>query len=324
MPERTLTIEIARATEAAAIAAARFRGRGDERAAHEAAARAMREVLGKLAMDGRVVVGDADAEGAGELWLGMRLGAGGPQTDIAAAPLEGATLAVKDMADALSVAAVAQGGSLLSAPGCYMDKIAIGGDYPEDLVDLDRPPAENLSRLAEAKGVAVREITVCVLDRPRHARLIDEIRETGAAIRLISDGDIAGVIHVTDPEETGIDIYMGSGGAPEGVLAAAALSCMGGQMQTRFVVRSREDAAAIERAGIADPRARMTLGDMVRGEVVFAATGITGGSLLRGVRVRSGTIATHTVVMRSRTGTVRWIRTRRKLDEDGNLLNPVV
>jgi len=318
MLNRTLTIEGARVTEAAAMAAAKMRGRGDERAAHQLAVAAMREALDRLAVDGRIVVGDDGGAGAGSggaLSIDETLGAGGPEVDIAVAPLEGITLTVKDMPDALSVAAVAERDSLLRVPGCYMDKIAIGGDYPAGLVDLDLPPAENLNRLAEAKGVPVNEITVCILDRPRHMRLIDEIREAGAAIRLITDGDIAGVIHVTDPEETGIDIYMGSGGAPEGVLAAAALACIGGQMQTRLVVRSREDAAAIERAGINDPRAKFVLEDMVRGDVIFAATGVTDGSMLRGVRVRSGYVSTHTVSMRAMSGTVRWSRARRRNGE---------
>ena len=324
MLNRTLTIEIARVTEATAIAVAKHRGRGDERAAMKAAVEAMHDALNRLDIDGVVVVGEGDRNAVSHLWLGEKLGQGGMPVDIAAAPLEGATLAVKDLADALSVAAVAERGTLLKAPRCYMDKIAIGGDYPEDLVDLDLPPAENLKRLAEAKGVPVSEITVCILDRPRHMRLIDEVRKTGAAIRLISDGDIAGIIHVTDPEETGIDIYMGSGGAPEGVLAAAALACIGGQMQARFVVRSREDARAIEAAGIDHPDAKLTLKDMVRGDVIFAATGITDGSLLRGVRVRPGYISTHSVSMRAKTRTVRWSRARRRIDDNGELCNTVL
>ncbi len=324
MLNRTLTVEVARVTESAAIAAAKMRGRGDERAAHQLAVQAMHEALGKLAVKGRVVVGEGVRGAADALFIDEELGAGGPEADIAVAPLEGITLTVKDMPDALSVAAVAQRDSLLKVPGCYMDKIAIGGDYPEDLVDLDRPPAENLARLAKAKGVPVSEITVCILDRPRHMRMIDEIREAGAAIRLITDGDIAGVIHVTDPGETGIDIYMGSGGAPEGVLAAAALSCIGGQMQTRLVVRSREDAAAISRAGIEDPRRKFMLADMVRGDVIFAATGVTSGSMLRGVRLRPGYVSTHTVSMRRKSGTVRFSHARRRLGKDGNLLNGVM
>ena len=313
MLNRTLTIETARVTEAAAIAASAMRGRGDERAAHERAVQAMHLALNKLSMSGRIVIGEGDAQSAAHLYHGEVLGDGGAQMDIAVAPLEGDTLTAKDMPGALSVAALAERDSLLSVPGCYMDKIAIGGDYPDGLVDLDLPPAENLNRLAEAKGVPVEEITVCILDRPRHARLIDEVREAGAAVRLITDGDIAGVIHVTDPEETGIDIYMGSGGAPEGVLAAAALSCIGGQMQTRLVVRSREDAAAIERAGIEDPARKFTLEDMVKGDVIFAATGVTDGSMLRGVRVRPGYVSTNTVSMRAKSGTVRWSRARRRI-----------
>jgi len=324
MLNRTLTIEVARVTEAAAIEAAKWRGRGDERGAHMAAVSVMHEALDKLDIAGEVVVGEGEKVAADHLWLGERLGAGGMEVDIATAPLEGVTLAAKDLSDALSVCAVAERGTLMRAPRCYMDKIAIGGDYPEDLVDLDLPPAENLKRLAEAKGVPVGDITVCILDRPRHMRLIDEVREAGAAIRLITDGDIAGIIHVTDPDETGIDIYMGSGGAPEGVLAAAALACIGGQMQTRLVVRSREDAKAIAEAGIEDPQRKFTLSDMVRGDVIFAATGVTDGSMLRGVRVRRGYVSTHSVAMRAKTGTVRWSRARRRIDDSGNLLNGVV
>lgn len=324
MLNRTLTIEVARVTEAAAIAASDWRGLGDERAAHTAAVSIMHQSLSKLAISGQVVVGEGDRGGNERLWLGEELGCGGMEVDIAAAPLEGVTLTAKDLPGALSVCAVAERGALLKVPRCYMDKIAIGGDCPPGLVDLDLPPAENLARLAEARSVPVSSLTVCILDRPRHMRLIDEVREAGARIRLISDGDIAGVIHASDPAETGIDIYMGSGGAPEGVLAAAALACIGGQMQTRLVARSRDDARAIAEAGIDDPRRKFSLADMVRGDVIFAATGITGGSLLRGVRKTSTHVTTHSVAMRARTGTVRFSTARRRLDGEGNLLNGVV
>jgi fructose-1,6-bisphosphatase II / sedoheptulose-1,7-bisphosphatase len=310
---RILSIEIARVTEAAAMAAARYRGRGDERRADQAAVDAMRDALNRIHMQGTVVIGEGERDEAPMLFIGEKVGTGEGQTiDIALDPLEGTTLTAKQMPDALAVIAMAEGGSLLHAPDCYMDKIAIGGGLPEGLVDLDLPPQENIRRLAQAKGVSPSDITACILDRPRHGDLIAAVRQTGAAIRLITDGDIAGVIHTADPAETGIDIYMGIGGAPEGVLAAAALRCIGGQMQARLVLRKPEERQRAARMGIADPEQKLTIEDMAAGDVMFAATGVTDGSMLPGVKFESGWITTHTVVMRSATGTVRWIKNRRK------------
>jgi fructose-1,6-bisphosphatase II / sedoheptulose-1,7-bisphosphatase len=247
------------------------------------------------------------------LFIGEKVGTGeGQRIDIALDPLEGTTLTAKEMPDALSVIAMAEGGSLLHAPDCYMDKIAIGGGYPDGLVDLDLPPEENVRRLAEAKGVPRSAITACILDRPRHSALIAAVRAAGAAVRLITDGDIAGVIHTADPEATGIDLYIGIGGAPEGVLAAAALRCIGGQMQGRLVLRKSEERERAAAMGLADPDRKLTIEDMAAGDVMFAATGVTDGSMLPGVRFERDWITTHTVVMRSATGTVRWIKNRRR------------
>jgi fructose-1,6-bisphosphatase II / sedoheptulose-1,7-bisphosphatase len=310
---RILSIEIARVTEAAAIASAAYRGRGEEHQADQAAVDAMRCALNRIEMQGTVVIGEGERDEAPMLFIGEKVGTGGGQTiDIALDPLEGTTLTAKAMPDALSVIAMAEGGSLLHAPDCYMDKIAIGGGFPEGLVDLDLPPGENIRRLAEAKGVAASAITACILDRPRHGELIAAVREAGAAIRLITDGDIAGVIHTADPEETGIDIYIGIGGAPEGVLAASALCCIGGQMQGRLLLRKPEERERAMRMGIADPDRKLTINDMAAGDVMFSATGVTDGSMLPGVRFGREWIETHTVVMRSATGTVRWIKNRRK------------
>jgi fructose-1,6-bisphosphatase II / sedoheptulose-1,7-bisphosphatase len=313
---RTLTIEIARVTEAAAIAAARWRGRGDERAADQAAVDAMRQALNSVAdMDGLVVIGEGERDQAPMLYIGEKVGGGNSgRIDIALDPLEGATLCAKAMPNAIACIAMADAGSLLHAPDTYMDKIAIGGGYPEDTVDLDLTPQENIARLARAKGVPPAQVTACILDRPRHADLIAAVRSAGASVRLISDGDIAGVIHTSDPQETGIDIYLGIGGAPEGVLAAAALRCIGGQMQGRLVSSIAEQKERARRMGVKDFNRKLSLEDMASGDVMFAATGITDGSLLEGVRFDKGQLTTETVVMRSATGTVRWIRTRRRDD----------
>lgn len=232
----------------------------------------------------------------------------GPKVDIAVDPLEGTTLCAKNMPGAIATMAMAAGGTLLMAPDVYMEKIAVGPGYPEGMVDLDSPPGENIARLAKAKGVKPSAITALILDRARHADLIAAVRKTGAAVSLITDGDVAGVIHTAEPETTGIDIYMGIGGAPEGVLAAAALSCIGGQMQCRLVLDTEEKRARAKKMGIKDPRKKYAIEDMVRGECVFAATGVTTGSMLKGVRFKDGGVETETVVMRSATGTVRWIR----------------
>jgi fructose-1,6-bisphosphatase II / sedoheptulose-1,7-bisphosphatase len=316
MLNRMLTIEIARVTEAAAVSAARLRGRGDEKAADQAAVDAMRSALNRIAdMDGLVVIGEGERDEAPMLYIGEKVGsAGGTQRiDIALDPLEGTTLCAKDMPNSIACIAMAEHGSLLHAPDTYMDKIAIGGGYPEGTVDLDWSPEKNITSLAKAKGVPVGEITACVLDRPRHAELIAAIRKTGAAIRLITDGDVAGVIHTATPEETGIDIYIGIGGAPEGVLAAAALRCIGGQMQGRLVTKSEEQKARAAKMGIADFNKKFSLNEMASGDVMFSATGVTDGSMLKGVRFDGEYVTTETVVMRSATGTVRWIKNRQKI-----------
>lgn len=309
--DRILTLELVRVTERAAVAAARLRGRGDEREADQVAVDAMRAELAGLPVDGTVVIGEGERDAAPMLFIGEKVGTGkGPQVDIALDPLEGATICAKNLRNSMAVIAIAEKGSLLFAPDVYMEKIAIGPGYPDGLVDLDAPVAENLGKLAKAKGVQVSEVSVCVLDRPRHARLIAEVRAAGAAIRLIGDGDLAGVIDTTDPEETGIDIYLGSGGAPEGVLAAAALRCIGGQMQGRLLLNGAEKLARAHEMGITDPRKIYRVEDMARGDVLFAATGVTDGNLLSGVRFRRDWIETHTIVMRSSSKTVREIRAR--------------
>jgi len=310
--DRALALDIVRVTEGTAVAAALWRGRGNEAAADEAAVHAMYRELDELAVEGVVVVGMGEENETPLLYNGETVGAGGAagrKVDLAVDPVEGSTLCAKALPDALSVLAVAERGSLLRAPSIYMDKIAIGPGYPEGLVDLDAAPADNLNALALAKKVPISGITVCILDRPRHAKLIEQVRDSGAALRLISDGDIAGVIHVTVPLETGIDIYMGVGGAPEGVLAAAALACIGGQMQGRFVASNEQQRERARAAGIADLARKYSIRDMVTGDLAFAATGITDGSLLEGVRFTKDSVFTHTLVTRASTRTVRWIKT---------------
>ncbi len=314
--ERVLVGEVARVTEAAAIAAARLRGRGDEKAADKAAVDAMRYELGKVHIRGRVVIGEGEMDESPMLYIGEEVGIGdGPEVDIAVDPLEGTTICAKCMPNALAVLAIAERGGLLNAPDMYMNKIAIGPGYPEGIIDLDAPPAQVLTAMAKAKGVPISEITACILDRPRHAELIKAVRGAGAGVQLIPDGDIAGVIWTTDPQETGIDIYLGSGGAPEGVLAAAALRCIGGQMQGRLAPElhsEKERAGLIERAakmGIPDIRRKYSMNEMASSDVIFSATGVTDGSLLDGVHFRQGFAETETVVLRSKTGTVRRIKT---------------
>jgi fructose-1,6-bisphosphatase II / sedoheptulose-1,7-bisphosphatase len=308
--ERILTLELARVTEAAAIASYEQVGRGNEHNADQAAVDAMRRALNQCNFDGTVVIGEGERDEAPMLYIGEKVGTGkGPKVDIALDPLEGTTLTAKAMANALAVVAVAEGGSLLHAPDTYMDKIAIGGGYPEGIVDLDADPRDNILALAKAKGVRPQEIKACILDRPRHSDLINKVRQAGAAVALISDGDIAGVIHTSDPE-TGIDIYIGQGGAPEGVLAAAALRCVGGQIQGRLVFRNDDERQRAARIGIKDFNRKYTTIDLASGDVMFAATGVTDGSMLRGIHRVGKFMTSETVVMRSKTGTVRWIKAR--------------
>jgi fructose-1,6-bisphosphatase II / sedoheptulose-1,7-bisphosphatase len=309
MLDRVLSIEIARVTERAAVAAARLRGRGAEKQSDQAAVDAMRRELGKLPIDGTVVIGEGEMDEAPMLFIGEKVGTKfGPKVDIAVDPLEGTTLCAKNMPGAIATLAMAEDGTLLHAPDIYMDKIAIGPGYPRNLVDLDAPGAHNVLALAKAKGVKPEAITAMILDRPRHADLIAAVRKVGAAVSLISDGDVAGVIHTADPDKTGIDIYLGIGGAPEGVLAAAALRCIGGQMQTRLLIDTEEKRERAHKMGINDPRKKYQIEDMVRGDCLFAATGVTGGRMLQGVVFGKDRIETETVVMRSASGTVRWIR----------------
>ncbi len=308
--ERILVLEVARVTEAAAIASARFRGRGDKEAADKAAVDAMRKELGKVDIRGRVVIGEGEMDEAPMLYIGEEVGTGnGPDVDIAVDPLEGTTICAEAEPNSLAVLAIAERGGLLNAPDMYMDKIAIGPGYPEGLIDLDASPAENIRRLAEAKGVPASGITACMLGRPRHQKLLDAVRATGASVRLIRDGDIAGVIWTTDPQKSGIDIYMGSGGAPEGVLAAAALRCIGGQMQGRLMPSDDAEVKRARSMGITDIRRKYSMQEMASGDVIFSATGVTDGSLLDGVHFRGDFAETETVVMRARTGTVRRIKT---------------
>jgi fructose-1,6-bisphosphatase II / sedoheptulose-1,7-bisphosphatase len=307
--DRMLVLEVARVTEAAALAAARLRGRGNEKAADKAAVDAMRHELGRVSLRGTVVIGEGEMDEAPMLYIGEVVGNGtGPEVDIAVDPLEGTTICAKLMPNALAVLAISERGGLLHAPDMYMNKIAIGPGYPEGVVDLDAPVAQNLEALAKAKGVPVSGVTACILDRPRHAELIRSVREAGASVQLIPDGDIAGVIWTTDPDETGIDIYLGSGGAPEGVLAAAALRCIGGQIQGRLIPSNDEERDRAYKMGITDIRKKFTLEDMASSDVIFAATGVTSGSLLQGVKFRGQTAETETLIMRSKTGTVRRIK----------------
>jgi fructose-1,6-bisphosphatase II / sedoheptulose-1,7-bisphosphatase len=315
--ERILSLEIVRVTERAAVSAARLSGRGDEKAADQAAVDAMRRELNKLPIDGTVVIGEGERDEAPMLYIGEQLGSRiGPKVDIAVDPLEGTTLCAKCMPGAIATMAMAEGGSLLNAPDVYMEKIAIGPGYPQDVIHLDASPEENIRSLAKAKGVKPSELTALVLDRPRHADVIAGVRKAGAAVRLITDGDVAGIIHTADPASTGIDIYIGVGGAPEGVLAAAAMRCIGGQIQCRLVLDTEEKRERALKMGIKDPRRRYQIQDLVRGDCLFAATGVTDGALLRGVKFKGNVIETETVVMRSVTGTVRWIRAEhRQLDK---------
>jgi fructose-1,6-bisphosphatase II / sedoheptulose-1,7-bisphosphatase len=312
--DRAFALEVVRVTEAAAIAVAPFIGRGDEYAADHAAVEAMRRAFNMLAIDGTVVIGEGERDKAPMLYVGEEVGTGGVEVDIALDPLEGTTLTAKALPNALAVMALAEPGTLLTAPDTYMDKIAVGPSYPEGVVDLDAEPADNIRALAKAKGVEPSEITACMMDRPRHERHIESVRSTGAAVRLISDGDIAGVIAVADPA-TGIDIFIGRGGAPEGVLAAAALRCLGGQMQGRLFFTTESEKLRAKKLGIVDLGRKYRAQDLASGDVIFAATGVTNGSMLQGVQRSAEHVVTHSVVMRSSSGTVRWITARHRRRE---------
>jgi len=300
-----------RVTEAAAIAASKLIGRGDEKAADAAAVEAMRGALNELPMDGTVVIGEGERDEAPMLYIGERVGSAqgtGPGIDIALDPLEGTTITAKDGPNALAVLAIAEKGCLLNAPDTYMEKLAVGPGYPEGTIDITKSVADNIRSIAKAKGVEPAEVTACVLDRDRHAGIIAELRALGCGVRLISDGDVAGVIATTDPE-TGIDIYIGTGGAPEGVLAAAALRCVGGQMQGKLVFRNDDEVARARRWGITDLERVYTHEEMAKGDCIFAATGVTDGSLLQGVHRSRGCTTTDSVVMRASTGTIRRVST---------------
>ena len=304
--DRMLSLGLARVAEQAALASASLIGRGDEKAADQAAVNAMREQLNLLDIAGVVVIGEGERDEAPMLYIGEEVGTGnGPGVDIALDPLEGTTLTAKDMPNALTVIAMGPRGSMLHAPDVYMDKLAIGPGYPEGIVTLDMSPATRVSALATAKGCLPKDITVCILERPRHEAMIEEVRATGASIRLITDGDVAGVMHCAESATTGIDMYMGEGGAPEGVLAAAALKCMGGQIYGRLLFRNDDERGRAHKAGITDLDRVYARDDMVTADVIFAATGVTGGSLLPAIKRTPGWLETTTLLMRSKSGSVR-------------------
>ncbi|HEY4135290.1 MAG TPA: class II fructose-bisphosphatase [Alphaproteobacteria bacterium] len=307
--DRNLALEVVRVTEAAALAASRLMGRGDEKAADQAAVDAMRTALNSLNIEGTVVIGEGERDEAPMLYIGEKVGLGGPKIDIALDPLEGTTITAKGGNNSLAVMAMAEHGGFLNAPDVYMDKIAIGGGFPPNLIDLDQTPLENLKALAKAKKTEIAELVVCILDRPRHADLIAAVRGAGARIMLISDGDVSGVIATSEPD-SGIDMYIGSGGAPEGVLAAAALRCIGGFMQGRLLFRNDDEKSRAAKWGVKDLNRKYATEDLASGNVMFAATGVTDGAMLRGVRRFPGGATTHSIVMRSKSGTVRKVDTR--------------
>ncbi len=311
--DRVLVLEMVRVTEAAAIAASTLVGRGDEKAADAAAVEAMRAALNELDMDGTVVIGEGERDEAPMLFIGEKVGTGqGPEIDIALDPLEGTTICAKAGPNSLAVLAIAEKGHLLNAPDVYMEKIAVGPGYPAGVIDLDRSPSDNIRAVAEAKGVKPGDITVCVLDRPRHEGLIAELRSLGCGVVLIGDGDVAGVIATTDPETT-IDVYMGSGGAPEGVLACAALRCVGGQFKGRLLFRNDAERSRAYKWGVTDLDKQYDLTELARGDCIFAATGVTDGSLLAGVKRHAKIMTTESVVMRASSGTVRWVKGQHRL-----------
>jgi|TARA_B110000438_G_scaffold245296_1_gene246221 fructose-1,6-bisphosphatase II / sedoheptulose-1,7-bisphosphatase len=315
--ERNLALETVRVTEAAALSASRLMGSGDEKAADQAAVDAMRQALNSLNIEGTVVIGEGERDEAPMLYIGEKVGSGeGPKIDIALDPLEGTTITAKGGPNALAVIAMAEAGNFLNAPDVYMDKIAVGPDLPDGVVDIDNDPVENLKSLASAKKCKVDELLACVLDRPRHEELISKVREAGARIMLISDGDVSGVIATAEPE-SGVDIYMGSGGAPEGVLAAAALRCIGGQMQGRLLFRNDGERSRAHKWGIEDLDRKYGLLELAKGNVMFAATGVTTGAMLRGVRRFPGGAVTHSLVMRSKSGTVRYIEAQHRFEGEG-------
>ena len=311
--DRVLVLEMVRVTEAAAIAASTLVGRGDEKAADAAAVEAMRAALNSLDMNGTVVIGEGERDEAPMLYIGEKVGTGhGPAIDIALDPLEGTTICAKAGPNSLAVLAIAEAGGLLNAPDVYMDKIAVGPGYSPDVIDLDRTPTQNVHAIAAAKGVEPNEIIACVLDRPRHEALIAELRQIGCGVVLIGDGDVAGVIATTDPDTT-IDVYMGSGGAPEGVLACAALRCVGGQFKGRLLFRNDAERARARKWGIEDLDRQYDLKDLAKGDCIFAATGVTDGSLLDGVKRQGKRMTTESVVMRASSGTVRWVKGEHRL-----------
>lgn len=314
--DRVLVLEMVRVTEAAAIAASKLVGRGDEKAADAAAVEAMREALNSLYMDGTVVIGEGERDEAPMLFIGEKVGSAigkGPRIDIALDPLEGTTITAKAGPNALAVLAIAEEGCLLNAPDVYMDKIAVGPGYPAGVIDLDKSATDNIGAIAAAKGVKPADIIACVLDRPRHEALIAELRAIGCGVVLIGDGDVAGVIATTDPGTT-IDVYMGSGGAPEGVLACAALACVGGQFKGRLLFRNDDERARARKWGIADLDKQYDLSELAKGDCIFAATGVTDGSLLAGVKRHRTKMTTESVVMRASSGTVRWVKGEHQLD----------
>ncbi len=311
-PNNILALDAVRATEAAACAASRFLGCGDDRAADQAAVNAMHDVLMDIAMDGTVRIGEGSGPDADKLYLEEKLGNGrGPMVDIALMALEGPSIIAKGGSDGLSTIAMTRHGGFLNAPDMYMEKIAVGGGLPDDIIDLDEEPSKNIGELARAKGIDVGDLVVCILDRPRHSQLITKVREAGCRLVLIPDGDVSGVIATIWPD-SGIDIYMGIGGASQGVLSAAALGCVGGQMQCRLVFRNDDERLKADECGIKDHEQKFSSSDMAKGDVIFAATGVTGGAILPGVHIRRGYAVTKSLVMNSRTGTLRLIETHHR------------
>lgn len=304
--DRNLALELVRVTEAAALSASLLVGRGDEKEADQAAVDAMRRALNVMQIDGTVVIGEGERDEAPMLYIGEKVGRGGPKLDIALDPLEGTTITAKGGPNALAVIAMAEAGGFLNAPDVYMDKIAVGPGLPDGVIDLDNSPQQNIKNVADARNAKPSDLQVCILDRPRHQELIKAVRDSGARIMLIGDGDVSAVI-ATTAVETGVDMYMGSGGAPEGVLAAAALRCMGGQLQGRLLFRNDDEKARAKKWGVTDLNRKYGMLDLAKGDVMFAATGVTTGAMLKGVRRFAGGAATHSVVMRSKTGTVRYI-----------------